>query len=267
MQTVGNVSSVRIRPWSVAAAFAAALEVAAHRVHNPAARTAVRYGAAVALLGIARAAGVPWTGLGLGRRELGSGVRAGAVAGGCAVAAVIAGVALPATRGFFRDQRAAEAAGGLPAELARITCAAVPPEELVYRSALLGLGLGDGSRVSAVAWSSVLFGLSHIQPTLSTMSQTALREHLAPRPLHQAAFVAGNVAATAAGGAVFAWLRLRSGSVLAPLLAHAALNDSALIAGRLAHRLGRDHPMTRAASRPAPPGLAVAAQKDPGPFS
>jgi CAAX protease family protein len=94
-------------------------------------------------------------------------------------------------------------------------------------------------RVSAVAWSSVLFGMSHIQPTLSTMGQTALGPHLAHRPLSQALFVAGNVTVTGAAGAVFAWLRLRSGSVLAPLLAHSALNDSALIAGRLAHRLSR----------------------------
>jgi uncharacterized protein len=51
--------------------------------------------------------------------------------------------------------------------------------------------------------------------------------------------VAGNVAVTGAAGAVFGSLRLRSGSVLAPLLAHAALNGSALVAGRAAHRLSR----------------------------
>jgi membrane protease YdiL (CAAX protease family) len=89
-----------------------------------------------------------------------------------------------------------------------------------------------------VAWSSVLFGVSHILPTLSTMGHTALNQHLTDRPLRQAAFVAGNVVATSVAGAVFGWLRLRSGSVLAPLLAHVAVNDSALMAGRAAHRLG-----------------------------
>ncbi len=54
------------------------------------------------------------------------------------------------------------------------------------------------------------------------MSQTAVGGHLAQRPLRQAAFVAGNVAVTGLAGAVFAWLRLRSGSVVAPVLAHAA---------------------------------------------
>jgi uncharacterized protein len=99
-----------------------------------------------------------------------------------------------------------------------------------------------------VAWSSVPFGLSHILPTLSTMSQTTLNQHLACRPLRQAAFVAGNVAVTGVAGAGFAWLRLRSGSVLAPLLAHALLNDSALVAGRAAHLLGRE----RRVARPGP---------------
>jgi len=232
----------RARARLAAAAAAATLDALAHRLGNPPARAAVRFGTALAVLGIARAAGVSWAELGLGRRELARGARAGAVAGACTAAAVLAGAAVPATRGFFLDDRAAAAAGpgGLAAGLARITFAAVPPEELTYRSALLGLWLGNGSPASAVAWSSALFGLSHILPTRSTMGQTALGQHLERRPLRQAAFVAGNVAATGVAGAVFAGLRLRSGSVLAPLLAHAALNDAALLAGRAAHRLSRD---------------------------
>jgi membrane protease YdiL (CAAX protease family) len=232
----------RARARLAAATAAATLDALAHRLGNPPARAAVRFGTALAVLGIARAAGVSWAELGLGRRELGRGARTGAVAGACAAAAVLAGAAVPATRGFFLDDRAAAAAGpgGLAAGLARITFAAVPPEELTYRSALLGLWLGNGSPASAVAWSSALFGLSHILPTRSTMGQTALAQHLERRPLRQAAFVAGNVAATGAAGAVFAGLRLRSGSVLAPLLAHAALNDAALLAGWAAHRLSRD---------------------------
>ena len=232
----------RARARLAAAATAATLDALAHRLGRPAARAAVRFGTAVAVLGIARAAGVSWAELGLGRRELGSGARTGAVAGACAAAAVLATAAVPATRRFFLDDRATAGAegGGLAAGLARITFAAVPPEELTYRSALLGLWLGNGSQASAMAWSSALFGLSHILPTRSTMGQTALGQHLERRPLRQAAFVAGNVAVTGAAGAVFAWLRLRSGSVLAPLLAHAALNDSALVAGRVAHRLSRD---------------------------
>ena len=240
--------TARARARLAAAATAAALDALAHRLRRPAARTAIRFGTALAVLGVARAAGVSWAELGLGRRELGSGARTGAVAGTCAAAAVLAAAAVPATSRFFLDDRATAGAegGGLAAGLARITFAAVPPEELTYRSALLGLWLGNGSQAGAVAWSSALFGLSHILPTRSTMGQTALGQHLERRPLRQAAFVAGNVAVTGAAGAVFGWLRLRSGSVLAPLLAHVALNDSALLAGRAAHRLSR--------RRTGPPG-------------
>ena len=240
--------TARARARLAAAATAAALDALAHRLRRPAARTAIRFGTALAVLGVARAAGVSWAELGLGRRELGSGARTGAVAGTCAAAAVLAAAAVPATSRFFLDDRATAGAegGGLAAGLARITFAAVPPEELTYRSALLGLWLGNGSPAGAVAWSSALFGLSHILPTRSTMGQTALGQHLERRPLRQAAFVAGNVAVTGAAGAVFGWLRLRSGSVLAPLLAHVALNDSALLAGRAAHRLSR--------RRTGPPG-------------
>ena len=228
------MSGRRTRAWFAAAATAAACDVLAHRLATPAARTAARYGAALAVLGVARAAGTSPAELGVDRRDLARGVRAGVLAGGCAAAAVSAAAVVPATRGFFLDQRAQAAAGrgDLARGLARITFAAVPPEELTYRSALLGLGLGNGSPASAVAWSSAWFGLSHILPTLATMHQTAAHPHLAQRPLRQAAFISGNVAVTGGAGAVFAWLRLRSGSVLAPLLAHAALNGSALAAGR-----------------------------------
>jgi len=236
------MSAARVRARFAAIPAAAVLDVLAHRLNGRASQTAVRYGAAIALLGIARAAGVSCAELGLDRKHLGSGVRTGALAGACAAAVILAGAAMPATRGVFLDDRAAQAAsrGDLAGGLARITLAAVPPEELIYRSALYGLLLGNGTRAGAVTWPSVLFGVSHVLPTLSTMNHTAVSHHLVHRPLRQAAFVAGNVAATSIAGAVFAWLRLRSGSVLAPLLAHAALNDSALVAARVAHRLGRE---------------------------
>jgi uncharacterized protein len=188
----------------------------------------------MAMVGIARTAGVSWDELGLGRDDLGDGVRTGAAAAACAAGTVLAGVLVPGTRSLFVDERAAAGHHSFAVRLASITLAAVPAEELAYRSALLGLWLGTGPR-RAAAWSSVLFGLSHVLPTLSTMSQTAAGRHLAERPLRQAAFVGGNVAVTGLAGAAFAWMRLRSGSVLAPVLAHAALNDAALLAARAVH--------------------------------
>ena len=50
-----RVSAVRVRAWPVAMMSAAALDVLAHSLcKSPAARSAVRFGAVVALLGIAR---------------------------------------------------------------------------------------------------------------------------------------------------------------------------------------------------------------------
>jgi membrane protease YdiL (CAAX protease family) len=239
-----------------AVAVTAGHDMLAHRLPDPAARTAVRYTAALAVLAIARAAGTSWADLGFDRKETGGGIRAGALAGACVSAAVLVGAALPATGSFFRDERAATAAGrDLAAGLARITFATVPPEEIIYRSALLGLRLGDGSRASAVAWSSALFGVSHILPTLSTMNQSALHPRLAQKRLRRALFVGGNVVVTGLAGAGFAWLRLRSGSVLAPLIAHAALNDAALVAGRAAHLAGHEQAggHANASSRSGPP--------------
>jgi uncharacterized protein len=233
--------SSRHRPAAKTQAQAAAItilaghDLLAYRLGDRTRSAPVRLGVAMAVLGIARAAGVSWAELGLGRDDLASGARAGAVAAACAAGTVLAGVALPGTRSLFLDERAgADDRRSIAVRLASITLAAVPAEELAYRSALLGLWFGTGRR-RAVAWSSVLFGLSHVSPTLSTMSRTAVGRHLAERPLRQAAFVGGNVAVTGLAGAVFAWLRLRSGSVLAPVLAHAALNDAALLAARIVH--------------------------------
>lgn len=225
-----------------AVAAAVSLDLLAQRLRGPAA-AAARGGGALAALLIARAAGVSWAELGLSRPGLRRGLRAGAACGATAAAGVCAAAALPATRPFFADERAVMAGGsGLAGALTRITLTAVPPEELSYRSALLGLWLRSGSPARAAGWSSALFGLSHIAPTLATMRHTSLHPRLAGRPRRQAAFVAANVAVTGLGGAVLAGLRLRSGSVLAPLLAHAAVNDAALLAGSAAARGGAGHP-------------------------
>ena len=213
-------------------------DLLAHRVTGPA-RPAIRYGTALAVLALAGSAGVPAAGLGLGRAELGRGARTGALAGACAWAMIAAATAMPASRRFLADERArpGDEPGRLAADLARITLLAVPAEELTYRAGLLGLLLPGRPAAGPLAWSSLIFGASHIMPTLATMHQSALHPHLAGRRARQAAFVAGNVLVTSVAGAAFGWLRLRSGSVLAPVLAHAAINDGALIAGRIAHGL------------------------------
>lgn len=227
------------RGWSVAVASAVAIggDLLAHRLVR--ARPIARYGSALVVLAIARAHGRSWSELGLGRSGLGHGIRLGAAAGGCAAAAVLGCAVVPATRRFFLDERARPVADGtgLGAGLARITLAAVPPEELTYRSALPALMPDHWPPPVAVAWSSLLFGVSHVSPTLITMSQSAFHPHVAESRRRRAGFVLANVAVTGGAGAIFCWLRRRSGNVLTPLVAHVVVNDAALVAGRIAHEL------------------------------
>jgi membrane protease YdiL (CAAX protease family) len=135
----------------------------------------------------------------------------------------------------FQDARVSEAS---PAEavaqlLIRIPIATALAEELVFRGVILGFGQRGGDRRRALLVSSLAFGLWHIGSALHPERQRAtagvVGHRLPPAPVA----VLGDVAATTIGGIGFGWLRLRSGSIAAPVLAHAAVNGSAYVATRL----------------------------------
>jgi uncharacterized protein len=103
---------------------------------------------------------------------------------------------------------------------------------------LLALGLRSRSRGWAVVTSSMVFGLWHVVPTLGALAHGANG-----RPNGRAtASTAAVVAATATAGAGFAWLRLHAGSVVAPTLAHAALNMVAFAGVRITSGIGSPRP-------------------------
>jgi uncharacterized protein len=80
---------------------------------------------------------------------------------------------------------------------------------------------------TAVGWTSLLFGASHALPTLKHYDANPASSLVAnPRQGRRIA-VLGTMLSTAGAGCLFAWLRLRSRSLLAPVLAHAASNASA----------------------------------------
>jgi membrane protease YdiL (CAAX protease family) len=87
-------------------------------------------------------------------------------------------------------------------------------------------------RGTAVAVASGVFGIWHIRPTMG-----ALRANkLAASPGKTVAAVTAGVAATAAGGVLLSWLRIRSGSLAAPVLLHLAANCTGpLAAYAIAH--------------------------------
>ncbi len=191
--------------------------------------------AAVALLGLMRARGMAWSELGLSPRHW---KRSTVYALACVVAVVsvvVLGAVLPVTREFFMVDRYATASGALIAAMVVIPLQTAIPEELAFRGVLHGT-LSRASGVRGVfAVGSLLFGLWHVASSLGlTAGNAGLSAVFGSGVLGQVLGIAGAVAATAAAGAVFTWLRRRSGSLLAPIALHWSLNGAGALAAALA---------------------------------
>lgn len=188
--------------------------------------------AAVGAVAIARARGATWSELGLEREALPRGARVGVAALPVVGGAIALGAAVPASRSLFVDERVDDASRRELAydALVRIPLATAVSEELIFRSALLGAGLHGHGQARAVASSSIAFGLWHVLPALRSYDANPAGARLADRVGGRPATVMATVAVTAVAGAGFAWLRLRSRSVVAPIVVHACINVAALAA-------------------------------------
>jgi membrane protease YdiL (CAAX protease family) len=164
--------------------------------------------------------GLDVDGLGLSPRRLTAGLRYGGVAFGAVTAVVLLGLVIPATGDSFHSTRAEITVGHLLLQvLVTIPLGTVVVEELAFRGAVLGLlRLALPTRWAVIAC-SVLFGLWHLPGVLGATSGSHGQVLAA---------AAGTFAATFAAGVVFCWLRIRSGSLLAPAIAHLATNTIAL---------------------------------------
>jgi CAAX protease family protein len=80
-----------------------------------------------------------------------------------------------------------------------------------------------GTRCASLI-TSALFSLWHILPTLHTMSDN----HEVAGVAGQVLVVLGSIAVTFVAGLAFCWLRLRSRSLIAPIMGHVATNGLAL---------------------------------------
>jgi membrane protease YdiL (CAAX protease family) len=183
--------------------------------------------AALAL--IAWRAGAAPADLGLGRADIGAGVRYGASALGVVLLALTLAAVVPVTNGFLHDSRAhIDGWRLLYAVGVSVVLLTAIPEEFAFRGVLLGSGLRLWGPWRASLISSALFGLWHIAPTLHTMSDNHMFRGEAASVAGQVLLVLGSVAVTFAAGLVFCWLRLRSRSLVAPVMAHVATNGLAL---------------------------------------
>jgi uncharacterized protein len=192
------------------------------------------------LLVAARAAGISGEELGLDRQGLTGGVRWGGPCLAVAAAGCAAGVAVPAARPLFADARLAGADGGEIAyqALIRIPLGTVLWEETAFRGVLLAALARTVSRPAALGASVVLFGVWHVRPT----SEAVAANDLARGPVLRCLAVLLGCTAAAGAGCLFAWLRVRSGSLLAPVLLHLGTNISGTLAAAAAHRLDRGTP-------------------------
>jgi hypothetical protein len=228
-----------VPPEAVGVAVLALHNVAVHRLLPAPAGAALNLATAAGLTAFARRAGCSRRDLGIDPGDAASGLRAGIAAAALAGGAVALAAALPPTRRFFHDRRHSgigrrEAAYHLAV---RIPLATALAEELQFRGVLLALLRRRRSPAAAALWTSLLFGASHALPTIDHYRGNPVSD-LAPDPGRgRRLTVLATTLSTASAGGAFAWLRLRSGSVLAPTVAHAAVNISAYLAGRRAVRL------------------------------
>lgn len=155
--------------------------------------------------------------LGVRQPALGSGLRAGVVVAG----AVGVGVAVSTTAPRVR---AAMGQRELPARPARWLGVEIPlgtvwSEETAFRGALATLAADAFGPTGGRLLQSATFGLTHIPDALGTAEPTV-----------------GTVVATGLAGWVFALLGERSGSLLAPMLAHLAINEAGAVAALAVQR-------------------------------
>ena len=195
--------------------------------------------AALAL--IAWTTGATRADLGLERQDLRSGVLYGAGAFGVVLLVLVVAAVIPTTNGFLHDSRAQISGSRLLYELGvSILLLTAIPEEFAFRGVLLGSALRLWGPWRASLITSVLFGLWHILPTLHTMKDNRAVAVASASIAGQSLVVAGSVAVTFVAGLIFCWLRLRSNSLIAPVMAHFATNGLALAVAwfTIHHRLG-----------------------------
>lgn len=185
------------------------------------------------VIAAARHAGLRRDGFGLAE----STVRTGLAWAGWSALAVVVAVTLfavtPWSSGLLDDDKTPQnSVAVLAAALIVIPLRTVLLEEVAFRGALWGLVERRLGPASATAWSSLAFGLWHVPDAVRLARENAAFESaVGSSGLALGLLIVAVVVVTGAGGVVFCELRRRSGSLLAPIGLHWALNATTLIAG------------------------------------
>jgi membrane protease YdiL (CAAX protease family) len=157
-------------------------------------------------LAVAWTAGLRTDELGLARDHFSEGLRYG----GVVFLAITAVLAIATPFGLLDDDRTTISAGEMLLRvLVVIPIGTVVMEEFAFRGALYGLLERATTPARSMGVGAVLFGLWHIPPIVGD----------------GVAIVIGTLFATTVAGVGFIWLRRRSNSLLAPVLAHLGTNS------------------------------------------
>ena len=155
--------------------------------------------------------------LGLRPPRLRSGLRLGTAVAGAVAAGVASAAAVPQVRAGMARRDLPERPGHWLA--VEIPLGTVWSEETAFRGALAAAAARAFGPTGGRALQALTFGLSHIPDARGT-GET----------------VAGTVLVTGLAGWVFALLNERSGSIVAPMLAHLAINEAGAVAALAVQR-------------------------------
>ncbi len=187
----------------------------------------------VAIL-IARRAGTTWTTMGLRTDRVKRGLGVGGVVIAVIAAGVAVGIAIPATRELFKDDRIIDnsVAWVLFQAFVRIPLATALYEEVLFRGIVFGMLIRRRSPLTAGLMTSVLFGLWHILPTIETLN-TNPGGDMFTGIIGLGVAIIGAIAGTFVAGLGFLWIRLYANSTYASVLAHIGTNSVAMLGSLL----------------------------------
>jgi uncharacterized protein len=201
----------------------------------PGVHVAVGLGLAACLVVIARAQGLAAADLGLARSTWPAGLRLGAAAAALVAVAYALAYLLTPVRQVLPDAGGGVGRQALWAVLVVIPLGTVLPEELAFRGLLLPLLARRYGVPAATLLSSGLFGLWHVLASLGGgAANVAMAGVVGGDAAGTVVRVIATVLFTSLAGVVLCWLRLRSGSLLAPVLAHWTVNGLGVIVALVA---------------------------------
>lgn len=175
--------------------------------------------AGVALL-LARRAGLPWSELGFARTNMGRSASLGALTAVLlAIPAVVGVFVAPLIFGSSPRYEPIEGVSGADLMLQLLVWFPVQtaiPEEVVFRGALLGVALRTLSDDRAHVAAATSFSLWHVTAVQRTVSASEVVLH----PVLTAALCTAALLVLLIAGVIFGLLRTRTGSIVAPIVAH-----------------------------------------------